>query len=73
MTIDHFNDYADSSLATKWHSHASAAATPAPHSEAEPLLVVGDIQLRRDGLQNLGHRGSVLHRDLARSHLRGRW
>ena len=61
------------SLATKWHSHAPAAATPAPHSEAEPLLVVSDIQLGRDGLKNLGHGGSVLHRDLARSHLGGRW
>ena len=26
---------------------------PAPHAEAHPLLVVGDVQLGRDGLQNL--------------------
>ena len=59
-------------LTTEWHSHASAAATPAPNSKAEPLLVVGDIQLGRDGLQNLGHGGSVLSGNLARSHLEGK-
>ena len=56
-------------LTTKWHSHAPAASTAAPHTEAEPLFVVSDIQLGRDGLQNLGHGGRVLHGDLARSHL----
>ena len=59
-------------LTTKWHSHAPAASTAAPHTEAEPLFVVSDIQLGRDGLQNLGHGGRVLHGDLARSHLGGR-
>ena len=55
-------------LAAERQAHATA--TPAPsHTKAEPLLVVGHIQLRRDRLEDLGDRGVVLLGKLPRGHL----
>ena len=55
-------------LAAERQAHATA--TPAPsHTKAEPLLVVGHIQLGGDRLQDLGDRGVVLLGKLPRGHL----
>ena len=55
-------------LAAEGETHATSTTAPS-HSKAEPLLVVGHIQLGGDRLQNLGDRGVVLLGQLSRGDL----